>query len=264
MCTGFLALAAVVTALPTTLVHAESKKYWTGSKELVGIVEKVMNDGSIGSTFNEGHLTVEGEDAYCIDINTDFRNGYKTRADASTRISADQISDVALSIEYGLYVSDQHTIPSLVSRKLKRRCINYGTHGTYIFDIKLQIESATIKKGDIVVINNGFIKAKKSVEQSIVDAAVVYEILQINDECISRGAGSAVIVMNAKDDSTEKLKCIEKEISSLEKKLTDMYRDDKISKEAYDDKYSEIGNKLEKKSIYFLTAYYHRRIMQIR
>ena len=27
-----------------------------------------MNDGSIGSTFNEGHLTVEGEDAYCIDI----------------------------------------------------------------------------------------------------------------------------------------------------------------------------------------------------
>ena len=70
----------------------KAKKYWTGSKELVGIVEKVMNDGSIGSTFNEGHLTVEGEDAYCIDINTDFRNGYKTRADASTRISADQIS----------------------------------------------------------------------------------------------------------------------------------------------------------------------------
>lgn len=45
--------------------------------------------------------------------------------------------------------------------------------------------------------------------------------------------------------------------------MTDMYRDDKISKEAYDDKYSEIGNKSEKKSIYFLTAYYHRRILQI-
>lgn len=84
LCTGFLALATVVTALPTTPVHAESKQYWTESKERVGIVEKVMNDGSIGSTFNEGHLTVEGEDAYCIDINTDFKNGYKTRADAST------------------------------------------------------------------------------------------------------------------------------------------------------------------------------------
>lgn len=30
------------------------------------------------------------------------------------------------------------------------------------------------------------------------------------------------------------------------KKLTDMYLDDKICKEAYDDKYSEIGNKLDK------------------
>lgn len=74
----FLAFATIVTALPTTAVHAESKQYWTQSNERVGIVEKVMNDGSIGSTFNEGHLTVDGEDAYCIDINTDFRNGYKT------------------------------------------------------------------------------------------------------------------------------------------------------------------------------------------
>ena len=97
LCTGFLALATVVTALPTTPVHAESKQYWTESAERVGIVEKIMNDGSIGSTFNEGHMTVEGEDAYCIDINTDFKNGYKTRADASSRMSTDQISDVALS-----------------------------------------------------------------------------------------------------------------------------------------------------------------------
>ena len=66
-------------------------------------------DGSIGSTFNEGHLTVEGEDAYCIDINTEFRNGYKTRADASTRMSADQISDVALSIEYVKQYTDSHS-----------------------------------------------------------------------------------------------------------------------------------------------------------
>ena len=109
LCTGFLALATVVTALPTIPVHAESKQYWTESKERVGIVEKVMNDGSIGSTFNEGHLTVEGEDAYCIDINTDFKNGYKTRADASTRMSADQISDVALSIEYVKQYADSHS-----------------------------------------------------------------------------------------------------------------------------------------------------------
>ena len=46
-------ISTVVTALPTTPVHAESKQYWTEAKERVGIVEKVMNDGSIGSTFNE-------------------------------------------------------------------------------------------------------------------------------------------------------------------------------------------------------------------
>ena len=65
------------------------KQYWTESAERVGIIEKVMNDGSIGSTFNEGYMKVEGETAYCIDINTDFKNGYKTRADASSRMSAD-------------------------------------------------------------------------------------------------------------------------------------------------------------------------------
>ena len=54
-------------------------------------------------------MTVEGEDAYCIDINTDFKNGYKTRADASTRMSADQISDVALSIEYVKQYTDNHS-----------------------------------------------------------------------------------------------------------------------------------------------------------
>lgn len=53
LCTGVLAFATVVTALPSTAVHAESKQYWTESEERVGIVEKVMNDGSIGSTFNE-------------------------------------------------------------------------------------------------------------------------------------------------------------------------------------------------------------------
>lgn len=81
--------------MPSTVVHAERKQYWTQSNERVSIVEKVMNDGSIGSTFNEGHMTVEGEDAFCVDINTNFRNGYKTRAHASTRMSYEQISDVS-------------------------------------------------------------------------------------------------------------------------------------------------------------------------
>ena len=123
MCTGFLALATVVTALPTTPVHAESKQYWTESAERVGIIEKVMNDGSIGSTFNEGYMKVEGETAYCIDINTDFKNGYKTRADASSRMSADQISDVALSLEYVKQYGEAHKELNYKQVYLLEQCV---------------------------------------------------------------------------------------------------------------------------------------------
>ena len=77
--------------------------------ERVGIIEKVMNDGSIGSTFNEGMMKVEGETAYCVDINTSFKNGYKTRSDASSRMSSDQIADVALSLEYVKQYTASHT-----------------------------------------------------------------------------------------------------------------------------------------------------------
>ena len=107
--TGVLTLATVFTALPTTTVHAAETQYWTESSERVGIVEKVMNDGSIGSTFNEGHMTVEGEDAYCVDINTNFKNGYKTRSDASTCLSDDQIADIALSLEYVKQYTASHS-----------------------------------------------------------------------------------------------------------------------------------------------------------
>lgn len=58
LCTGFLAFSTIVTALPSTAVHASEKQYWTQSDERVGIVEKVMNDDSIGSIFNEGYMKV--------------------------------------------------------------------------------------------------------------------------------------------------------------------------------------------------------------
>ena len=97
---GTLAFATILTALPVTAVHASGNQYWTESAERVGYIEQIMNDGSIKSTFHEGHMKVEGETAYCVDINTNFKNGYKTRSDASTRMSSDQIADVALSLEY--------------------------------------------------------------------------------------------------------------------------------------------------------------------
>ncbi|MDN9572409.1 VaFE repeat-containing surface-anchored protein [Clostridioides difficile] len=121
LCTGVLTLATVFSVIPTTAVHASETQYWTESAERVGIVERVNNDGSISETFNEGHMQVEGEDAYCIDINTSFKNGYKTRADASTRMSADQIADIALSIEYvKQYVKSHSNLSSKHSYLLRQ------------------------------------------------------------------------------------------------------------------------------------------------
>ena len=54
-------------------------------------------------------MTVEGEDAYCVDINTNFKNGYKTRSDASTCLSDDQIADIALSLEYVKQYTASHS-----------------------------------------------------------------------------------------------------------------------------------------------------------
>ena len=122
LCTGLLAFATIATSIPTT-VHASEKQYWTESAERVGIIEKVMNDGSIGSTFNEGMMKVEGETAYCIDINTDFKNGYKTRADASSRMSADQISDVALSLEYVKQYGEAHKELNYKQVYLLEQCV---------------------------------------------------------------------------------------------------------------------------------------------
>ena len=121
--TGTLAFATILTALPVTAVHASGNQYWTESAERVGYIEQIMNDGSIKSTFHEGHMKVEGETAYCVDINTNFKNGYKTRSDASTRMSSDQIADVALSLEYVKQYTASHTNLNYKQGYLLEQCV---------------------------------------------------------------------------------------------------------------------------------------------
>ena len=123
MCTGILALTTILTALPITSVQAAETQYWTESAERVGHVEHLMNDGTIKSTFNEGHMKVEGETAYCVDINTGFKNGYKTRHDASASMSADQIEDVALSLEYMKQYAVSHSNLSANQAYLLEQCL---------------------------------------------------------------------------------------------------------------------------------------------
>ena len=123
VCTGILALTTILTALPISTVQAAETQYWTESSERVGYIEHVMNDGTIHSTFNEGHMRVEGETAYCVDINTGFKNGYKTRHDASASMSAAQIEDVALSLEYMKQYVGSHSNLSTNQAYLLEQCL---------------------------------------------------------------------------------------------------------------------------------------------
>lgn len=135
---GVLSLAAVFTTLPVSQVQATEKQYWTESAERVGMIEKVMNDGSIGSTFNEGMMKVDGETAYCVDINTNFQNVYKTRADASTRMSADQIAQKRTDLLWLVCRKARQHKPLVSNREVQidrqqpnNRAESHGTQGIF-------------------------------------------------------------------------------------------------------------------------------------
>lgn len=132
VCTGLLTLTTILTALPTTSAYAAETQYWTESSERVGYIEHVMNDGTIHSTFNEGHMKVEGETAYCIDINTGFKNGYKTRHDASSSMSAAQIEDVALSLEYVKQYRGSHSNLNANQGYLLEQCVVWQRLSEYL------------------------------------------------------------------------------------------------------------------------------------
>lgn len=132
VCTGLLTLTTILTTLPTTSVQAAEAQYWTESSERVGYIEHVMNDGTIHSTFNEGHMRVEGETAYCVDINTGFKNGYKTRHDASASMSAAQIEDVALSLEYVKQYRSSHSNLNANQGYLLEQCVVWQRLSEYL------------------------------------------------------------------------------------------------------------------------------------
>ncbi|MBT9780821.1 hypothetical protein GPK68_03565, partial [Coprococcus comes] len=91
-----------------------------------------MNDGTIHSTFNEGHMKVEGETAYCVDINTGFKNGYKIRHDASSSMSAAQIEDVALSLEYVKQYRGSHSNLNANQGYLLEQCVVWQRLSEYL------------------------------------------------------------------------------------------------------------------------------------
>ena len=109
--TVFLTLATVFTTLPVTQIHAADSVYTTTDGK-AGTIVKVDNGGTEIKSFEESIMTADGQIAYCVDINTDFKSGYKNRVDAKDRMSNDQISDVALNLEYVKQYSKTHSLSS--------------------------------------------------------------------------------------------------------------------------------------------------------
>ena len=109
--TGVLTLATVFTALPVTQVHAADSVYTTTDGK-AGTIVKIDNGGSEVSSFEESIMNADGQIAYCIDINTNFQSGYKNRINATERMSDDQISDVALNLEYVKQYEEKHSLSS--------------------------------------------------------------------------------------------------------------------------------------------------------
>lgn len=91
----------------------------------------------------------------------------------------------------------------------------------------------------------------KAIDESIIENAFLemFGLLADNFDDVLESVLSSVEETVSKDESSGRLKQVEKDIASLEKKrnkLTDMMLDDKISEEAYDEKYEELNRKLKK------------------
>ena len=91
----------------------------------------------------------------------------------------------------------------------------------------------------------------KSIDEAIIENAFVemFGLLAENFDDVLESVLASVEEAFSTDGSADKLKRIEKEIYTLEnrrKKLTDLMLDDKITKEAYDEKYEDLCKKLAK------------------
>lgn len=132
ICTGVLTLATVLTALPVSQVFASDNQYYADAPDNAGRGVQIENNGNVQASFIESIMQVEGENAYCIDINTAFEAGYKTRYDATSKMTADQVSDVALSLEYAKQYTRSHGGRSNKQAYLLEQCTLWRVLNGYL------------------------------------------------------------------------------------------------------------------------------------
>ena len=129
--TSILAFILTITALPGSSTAYAADQVYVDDADLAGTVIKVADNGAELVHLNERIMTAGSETVYCIDINIDFESGYKTKYDAATEMSQEQITDIALCLEY----IRQYAASNPLSREQKyllEQCILWRRLSTYL------------------------------------------------------------------------------------------------------------------------------------
>lgn len=150
------------------------------------------------------------------------------------------VSDVSRSKYARKYAFSSMCECGFCGTKLTRRCHNQDTKTTKpVWKCRTATNKGIAncpnsKAIDEVIIENAFLDMFRLLAENFDD--VLEAVLKSVEENVS------------KDDIASKIRRLEKEFLSLDKKkkkLTDMYLDDKISKDAYEEKYQELESKIK-------------------
>lgn len=129
--TGILCFILATTALLSSFPAYAADQVYVDDANPAGSVIKVADNGTELVHLNERIMTAGNETVYCIDINMDFESGYKTKCDASTEMTQEQITNIALCLEY----IRQYAASNPLSREQKyllEQCILWRRMSTYL------------------------------------------------------------------------------------------------------------------------------------
>ncbi len=129
--TSVLSFILAITALLGSFPVYAADQVYVDDADLAGSVIKVADNGAELVHLNERIMTAGSETVYCIDINMDFESGYKTKYDAATEMSQEQITNIALCLEYIRQYASSNPL-SREQKYLLEQCILWRRMSTYL------------------------------------------------------------------------------------------------------------------------------------
>lgn len=128
---GLLSLILTVTTLLGSIPVYAAEQVYTNAPKKAGTVIKARDDGTEDSSFSESIMNADGETAYCIQLGVLFEPGYKTKKDATTELTQNQIDNIALCLEYVKQYSREHSLTKQ-QRYLLEQCTVWRRLSAYL------------------------------------------------------------------------------------------------------------------------------------